>query len=110
MYYFFYADPAIFPAKIGEAVKCERVDDVYLCSANISDQITLCCNASGNPSPTVTFYPPSIDTTDNNIIIDSISMDHAGYYSCTASQSVPGLDNIVRQFILSVEGEWSNSC
>ena len=85
---------------------CEEEDGVYMCSATIGASVTLVCNAAGNPSPTVTFYPSDISgNNDNNIVLSSVSMEDAGNYSCTASAQ--GFADVTRRFTLTVGGEYT---
>ena len=65
--------------------------------------MTLLCNATGNPSPTVTITPVMAPRSDNNIVFPSVTMNNTGNYTCTASSS--GFNDVVRRFELTVGGE-----
>ena len=61
---------------------------------NEGDTTTLLCVASGNPKPSITWRKGSTiipQNSNSNYTIASANKDHAGFYTCTAVVSAPGL-------------------
>ncbi len=87
--------------------------------ADISDQVTFNCSASGVPLPTISWYrdgspldPANFNISETTIGMDSVSsvlilgslvLSDAGTYSCNASNEVSGTDT--RQFTFTIESK-----
>ena len=94
------SDPPGFTADPVVGAMCEEMNGVFDCTADPGASVTLPCKPDGNPSPVVTFVPPTAPVSENNIVFSSVTMENTGNYTCTVS--VAGFTDAVRRFQLVV--------
>lgn len=79
-----------------------RMIGKYVCASVAGVPISFICNATGNPLPEITTVPAQLQLINSNIVINSVSSNSAGNYTCTAAAT--GFQSQTRQFTLFVGG------